>query len=100
MAGRGTARSTIQIDNERTRVTEWRFDPGEATGWHRHQFDYVVVPMSTGTLRLETVDGSHEAELVAGRPYFRNKDVEHDVINVNDHEFVFVEIEFKRHGPT
>ncbi len=99
MASRGAARSTVQIDNERTRVTEWRFAPGEATGWHRHQYDYVVVPMSTGTLRLETVDGIHEAELVAGQPYFRNTGVEHDVININDHEFVFVEIEFKPHGP-
>ena len=100
MASRGAARSTVQIDNERTRVTEWRFAPGEATGWHRHRYDYVVVPMSTGTLRLETVDGIHEAELVAGQPYFRNTGVEHDVINVNDHDFVFVEIEFKRRDPT
>ncbi len=100
MASRGAARSAVQIDNERTRVTEWRFAPGEATGWHRHQYDYVVVPMSTGTLRLETVDGIHEAELVAGQPYFRNTGVEHDVINVNDHDFVFVEIEFKRRDPT
>ncbi len=98
MASRDTARSTVQIDNERTRVTEWRFAPGEATGWHRHQYDYVVVTMSTGTLRLETMDGVDEAELVAGQPYFRNTSVEHDVINVNDHEFIFVEIEFKRHG--
>ena len=100
MASRGAARSTVQIDNERTRVTEWRFAPGEATGWHRHLYDYVVVPMSTGTLRLDTVDGIHEAELVAGQSYFRYAGVEHDVINVTDHEFVFVEIEFKRHGST
>ncbi len=100
MASRGAARSTVQIDNECTRVTEWRFAPGEATGWHRHRYDYVVVPMSTGTLRLETVDGIHEAELVAGQSYYRNSGVEHDVINVNGPEFVFVEIEFKRHGST
>ncbi len=100
MARRGAARSTVQLDNDRTRVTEWRFAPGESTGWHRHRYDYVVVPMSTGTLRLETVDGIREAELVAGRPYFRNTGVEHDVINVNDHEFVFVEVEFKRPGST
>ena len=98
MTNRDAARSTVQIDNEHTRVTEWRFAPGDATGWHRHQYDYVVVPMSTGTLRLETVDGMIEAELVAGQSYFRNIGVEHDVININDHEFVFVEIEFKRQG--
>lgn len=98
MTSRDVARSTVQIDNEPTRVTEWRFAPGDATGWHRHQYDYFVVPMSTGILRLDTVDGIIEAELVAGQSYFRNIGVEHDVININDHEFVFVEIEFKRQG--
>ncbi len=98
MTSRGAARSTVQIDNERTRVTEWRFATGDATGWHRHRYDYVVVPMRTGTLRLETADGANEAGLVAGRSYFREAGVEHDVVNVNDHEFVFVEIELKRGG--
>jgi len=90
------AQPTVQIDNERVRVTEWRFAPGAATGWHRHELDYVVVPMTTGQLRL--VDGageSHLAELTAGRSYFREAGVEHDVINANDHEFVFVEVETK-----
>jgi len=36
--------------------------------------------------------------LVAGQSYFRNAGVEHDVKNVNDHEFIFVEIEFKTTG--
>ena len=26
-------------------VTEWRFAPGAATGWHRHEFDYVITPV-------------------------------------------------------
>ena len=46
----GAATPTQLIDNERVRVTEWRFRPGEATGWHRHEFDYVVVPVTTGQL--------------------------------------------------
>ena len=28
------AKPTVFIDNERTRVTEWRFAPGAATGRH------------------------------------------------------------------
>ena len=35
--------SNIMIDNERTRVTLWTFKPGEETGQHIHEFDYVVV---------------------------------------------------------
>ena len=87
---------TVCIDNERTRVTEWRFAPGAATGWHRHEYDYTVVPMIDGRLRLVTEGGQEDiAELRAGVPYFRNAGVEHDVINANDFEFWFVEIEIK-----
>jgi quercetin dioxygenase-like cupin family protein len=93
---RPAATPTIQIDNERVRVTEWRFAPGAATGWHRHAMDYVVVPMTTGRLLLEGPGGAtHHAELTAGVSYCRMAGVEHDVINDNDSEFVFVEIEMK-----
>jgi quercetin dioxygenase-like cupin family protein len=85
----------VQVDNDRVRVTEWRFSPGAATGWHRHGMDYVVVPGTTGKLRLVDAEGEREAELVAGVSYFRSAGVEHDVINANDHPFVFVEIELK-----
>ena len=86
---------TTQVENDRFIVTEWRFSPGAHTGWHRHTFDYVVVPMTTGLLTLETASGPATAELVAGRAYARQAGVEHDVINDNPHEFVFIEIEAK-----
>ncbi|MCP4382097.1 MAG: cupin domain-containing protein [Hyphomicrobiales bacterium] len=90
------AKSTVVIDNDRTRVTEWRFAPGEATGWHRHEFDYVVVPMTTGSLTLVDGKGNETvADLTAGSPYFREAGVEHDVINRGVSEFVFVEIEYR-----
>ena len=90
------AKSTVFIDNERTRVTEWRFAPGASTGWHRHEYDYVVVPMFDGKLELSTGnDESSIAELSAGVPYFRQVGVEHDVTNINDFEYAFIEVEFK-----
>ena len=48
------ATSKVFIDNERVRVTEWRFAPGAATGWHRHEMDYVVVPMADGDVLTVT----------------------------------------------
>jgi len=87
--------ATVQIDNERMRVTEWRFAPGAATGFHRHAYDYCVVPLTTGKLRIEGKDGVSEAELVTGRSYTRSEGVEHDVINANDFELVFIEVELK-----
>ena len=87
---------TAFIDNDETRVTEWRFPPGGATGWHRHEFAYDVVPMTTGQLKLIGPGGEESvADLVEGKPYFRKVGVEHDVININDFEFRFIEIEIK-----
>ena len=90
------ATSNVFIDNERVRVTEWRFAPGAATGWHRHELDYVVVPMVDGDLELVGPDGGRtRAQLQHGVPYFRSAGVEHVVINANAFEFAFVEIELK-----
>ena len=86
---------TVQIENERVRVTEWRFAPGAATGRHRHEHDYVVVPLTTGRLRLVGAGGERIAELQAGRSYARPAGVEHDVVNANDFPFAFIEIELK-----
>jgi quercetin dioxygenase-like cupin family protein len=86
----------VFIDNERVRVTEWRFAPGAATGWHRHEMDYVVVPLVDGELELVGQGGERtRASLSRGVPYFRNAGVEHDVINPNSYEFAFLEIELK-----
>jgi len=85
----------VRIDNERVRVTEWRFVEGAATGWHRHEYDYVIVPLTSGQLRLEEPDGVRIAELNLGVPYFRPAGVEHDVANANHFDFAFLEVEIK-----
>lgn len=91
-----SAKSTIQVDNERTRVTEWRLPPGAATGFHRHAFDYVVVPRTTGKLKVVDKSGAASfGEMTEGSSYFRMAGVEHDVINENAFEFVFIEVEYK-----
>ena len=92
---RPPAKPTVQIENDRFIVTEWRFAPGAETGWHRHAYDYVVIPMTTGNLLIESSEGSKESELVSGVSYSRLPGVEHNVINDNETEFVFVEVELK-----
>jgi quercetin dioxygenase-like cupin family protein len=90
------ARSTVHIDNERARVTEWRLAPMATTGYHRHEFDYVVVPLTSGRMQLISPEGSKTTtEMTLGKPYFRSAGVEHETINANDYEFVFMEIEIK-----
>lgn len=92
----GTALPTMFIDNHRTRVTEWRFKKrGDNTGWHQHAYDYVVVPLFDGFLEIDDGTGTlARAEMKSGVPYYRARGVEHDVINGNDFECSFVEIEF------
>jgi len=91
----GSAKATVFIDNERVIVTEYRFAPGDNTGWHRHGHDYVVVPLMDGKVKLLTKDGESFAEMKKGAPYFRKEGVEHDVISANEGEYAFIEIELK-----
>ena len=86
---------TVQVDNERVVVTQWTFAPGADTGDHVHAHDYVVVPLTTGKLRLVESAGVRDVDLVAGGSYARLRGVEHNVININAYEFIFVEVELK-----
>ena len=90
------ATAHVQIENDWVRVTEWRFAPGAETGHHVHAHDYVVVPLTSGVLRLEDREGQREAQLTSGLAYARAKGVAHNVINANAFEFRFLEIEMLR----
>jgi len=90
------ATSEVMVDNEHVRVTEWRFAPGAATGWHRHGFDYVITPVSGGHFEIVGPGGARTPfQMEPGRSYFRAAGVEHDVINVGDTPASFVEVELK-----
>jgi len=82
-----------QIDNDRARVTRHRLAPGTHTGFHRHEFDYIVVPVTPGRMRI--VEGGEErfSDLSPGVAYFRPAGVEHDVFNGGDQDLIFVEVE-------
>ena len=92
---RPAAVSTLQIDSPRIRVTEWRFAPWAETGHHRHAMDYVVVPLTSGTLLIESAEGEVRSEMTVGASYARPAGVEHNVVNANAFEFAFVEVELK-----
>ncbi|KZK93217.1 MULTISPECIES: cupin domain-containing protein [unclassified Pseudovibrio] len=91
----GSAKPTILIENDRVKIAEWRFKQrGDNTGWHRHAYDYIVVPLFDGTLEINLGNGETvKAAMQNGVPYFKEIGVEHDVINANNFECAFVEIE-------
>ena len=90
------AKSKVMIDNDRVRVTEWSFEIGDETGHHVHEFDYVVVPMLDGQLKIVDDEGNESiSSLTEGNSYFRNKGVSHNVLNNNDFPYKFIEVEIK-----
>jgi beta-alanine degradation protein BauB len=89
------AESAVLIDSDRFRVTTWKFAPGQATGVHRHEFDYVVVPVSGGTFTVTSADGTTQMNQQPGQAYARQAGVEHDVANSGQEEALFVEVELK-----
>ncbi len=93
---REKANPTVQIDDKHVKVTRWDFSPGAETGWHTHGMDYIVVPLTEGTLNAELPSGSSfETKLTVGASYARPAGVSHNIINLNNEPFSFIEIELK-----
>ncbi|SLN37790.1 Cupin domain protein [Roseovarius litorisediminis] len=91
-----TCTATQLIDDTRTRVTRFDFEPGQKTGWHRHGFDYVITAITDCHMRLELPGGEiSQVTVPAGTAYRRDEGVEHNVINAGDAPMSFVEVELK-----
>ena len=87
---------TTQVENDRVMVNHLLFPAGGGhTQWHRHERDYVIVPMEDARLIMENAEGSKEVELKRGVSYYRDAGVEHNVINPNDFDVTLIEIEIK-----
>jgi len=93
---RNPAKAKVQIDNNNIKVTEYTFKPGEETTFHKHEYDYVVVPITDGKLLLIDKNGKETfVSLKKGISYFRKSGVEHNVINAGESNLTFVELEIK-----
>jgi len=91
-----SAKSDISADDDRVRITTWTFQDGQDTGHHRHEYDYIVVPVSGGTFAVTEMDGStREMTQQAAVAYLGRAGTEHNVTNRSGRTAVFVEIELK-----
>lgn len=88
--------ATQQAEDDRVRVTRWDFVAGAETGFHVHEYPYVVTYLTDAHLKI--VDGqgveSH-VDMHAGGSYSRPKGVAHNVINAGAAPMTFVEVEIK-----
>ena len=76
------------------RVTRHSLEPGASTGWHRHGYPYVVVPVTSGTVTITSSDGEVQFEMQPLEPYSRPEGVEHSIRNTSPTPIVFVEVEY------
>ena len=89
--------SQVQVDNSDVRVTRWTLAVGDDTGEHRHQYDYVVVPIIAGRMHITNADGSQmRSELASGVSYYRPAGAQHNVRNDGVAVLDFVEVEVVR----
>lgn len=87
------------IDDDHIRVTRFEFEPGAETGWHRHEYDYVVTALEDCAMLLEEPGGgTRTVDIPKGTAYQRQAGVEHNVINRGDVPMSFVELELKKPG--
>ncbi len=88
----------VVLDNATTRITFHRIRPGEQSGWHRHELDYVGYHFNTSDLRVEYSDGRTgpmTSQAGVATFYEVGGGFEHNVTNVGDTDMVALEIEYK-----
>ena len=89
----------ILLDNDTTRITFHRITPGQQSGWHVHDTNYVGYHIESAKLRYERSDGSiGEIKSEAGKSFFYEvgDGFEHNVTNIGDTDMVALEIEYKK----
>ena len=93
---RNICSSTLLIDNNKVRVTRFDFERDQETGWHVHEYDYVIIAITDCIMTLQNPDGTETtSEVSEGNAYSRDAGVRHNVINTSQQQMSFIEIELK-----
>jgi len=96
-AGNSTIpKSKVVLENDKVRVNEATFIPGEKPGMHTHDLPHVGVIIDGGTLRFNYPDGKVETlELKDGDVGYRDAHVTHEAINMGKTPIKVIEVEIK-----
>lgn len=87
----GKASATVQLGAHPRHPL--RHEPGDRIPWHRHEYDYLVVPLTDGEFEVAAAGETSLQRGRAGESYQRNAGAEHELIN-GERPYSFIEIEF------
>lgn len=94
---RTAAPHVVVHEDDRSRIIQYTLKPGEQTGWHRHELDYVVIFKSAGELTSTFADGTTKTfSYEPGKSAAYTAPVEHNAVNTGDTDVTGYEIEYKR----
>jgi mannose-6-phosphate isomerase-like protein (cupin superfamily) len=89
--------SKIVLENDRVRVKEATFAPGDRQpGMHKHDLPHVGVVIDGGTLKFNYPDGKTETlDLKRGGAGYRGANVTHEAVNMGKQPIRVIEVEIK-----
>jgi len=88
--------SRVVLENDKVRVKEAIFIPGEKPGMHTHDLPHVGVIIHGGTLKFNYPDGKVETlELKDGDVGYRDAHVTHEAVNMGKTPIKVIEVEIK-----
>jgi len=92
----GPIGNRIIFENEHVRVWELAVEPGKSKGLHRHDLPYVIVPLTAGTIEIESIDGTvYRPNEKVGEAIWRDAGEIHDLRNLGDTIYRNVLVEIK-----
>ena len=90
------AKRTVLVDNELTRVSFFELEPGDNTGWHKHESDYGALYLTDGKLFHTRIDGTQFTSEHKAREFkIHPVGVEHNVRSDANFTIKLLEIEYK-----
>ena len=87
--------SDVLVDNDSVCITRHTVQPGQQTGWHAHDADYVGILQNDTIGRDEQTDGTSTTNQVKAG-FFTSGAKQHNVVNVGETVSIGFEIEFKK----
>ena len=88
--------SKVVLENDRVRVKEAIFMPGEQPGMHTHDLAHVGVIIDGGTLKFNYPDGRVETlQAKRGDVGYRDANVTHEAVNMGKTPIRVIEVEIK-----